>query len=179
MRALDTNADMAANTAENEIYDKYAAQMMDILSKEAQLENEQDKVVMSGEQARDLADRQDKDAFYTAKGEGLRNIGMTTANAGKQANEILTRNSQFNILNSMYEKFGINPTTGQVYGKLAKAMNLKDGDIPTPSAIDAYIKSGVDPRIKTKEDYYKIYGLTNPNPINNITVGTKGKGGKE
>ena len=179
MRALDTNADMAANTAENEIYDKYAAQMMDILSKEAQLENEQDKVVMSGEQARDLADRQDKDAFYTAKGEGLRNIGMTTANAGKQANEILTRNSQFNILNSMYENFGINPTTGQVYGKLAKAMNLKDGDIPTPSAIDAYIKSGVDPRIKTKEDYYKIYGLTNPNPINNITVGTKGKGGKE
>ena len=179
MRALDTNADMAANTAENEIYDKYAAQMMDILSKEAQLENEQDKVVMSGEQARDLADRQDKDAFYTAKGEGLRNIGMTTANAGKQANEILTRNSQFNILNSMYENFGINPITGQVYGKLAKAMNLKDGDIPTPSAIDAYIKSGVDPRIKTKEDYYKIYGLTNPNPINNITVGTKDKGGKK
>lgn len=180
MRALDTNADMAASKAENELYDSYATQMMDILSKEAQLENEQDRMVMQGEQARDLADRQDKDAYYTTKGQGLRDIGMTIANAGKQVNEIYGRNTQTNILNSMYENFGVNPVTGQVYGKVAKAMNLKDGDIPKPDAIEAFIKSGVDPRVKTKEDYYRLYGITDPNPMNIITTtGNKQSTSKE
>lgn len=180
MRALDTNADMAASKAENELYNSYATQMMDILSKEAQLENEQDRMVMQGEQARDLADRQDKDAYYTTKGQGLRDIGMTIANAGKQVNEIYDRNTQTNILNSMYENFGVNPVTGQVYGKVAKAMNLKDGDIPKPDAIEAFIKSGVDPRVKTKEDYYRLYGITDPNPMNTITTtGNKQSTSKE
>lgn len=180
MRALDTNADMAASKAENELYNSYATQMMDILSKEAQLENEQDRMVMQGEQARDLADRRDKDAYYTTKGQGLRDIGMTIANAGKQVNEIYGRNTQTNILNSMYENFGVNPVTGQVYGKVAKAMNLKDGDIPKPDAIEAFIKSGVDPRVKTKEDYYRLYGITDPNPMNTITTtGNKQSTSKE
>jgi hypothetical protein len=180
MRALDTNADMAASKAENELYNSYATQMMDILSKEAQLENEQDRMVMQGEQVRDLADRQDKDAYYTTKGQGLRDIGMTIANAGKQVNKIYGRNTQTNILNSMYENFGVNPVTGQVYGKVAKAMNLKDGDIPKPDAIEAFIKSGVDPRVKTKEDYYRLYGITDPNPMNTITTtGNKQSTSKE
>jgi hypothetical protein len=49
-----------------------------------------------------------------------------------------------------------------------------------PDAIEAFIKSGVDPRVKTKEDYYRLYGITDPNPMNTITTtGNKQSTSKE
>lgn len=184
MRALDTNADMAATGAENKVYDDYATQMINILGKEAQLENDQDRMVMQGEYQRDIADRQDKDAFSTAKGQGLRDIGMTVANAGKQVNDMKSRDTQFNLLGSMYENFGVNPMTGEISGRIAKALNIPEGSVLKPNEIQDAISNGkfksLGLDIKTVQDYYNKFGLTDPNPANNVistgrTTGTTTK----
>ena len=188
MRALDTNADMAGNDAENKAYDDYATQMINILGKEAQLENDQDRMVMQGEYQRDIADRQDKDAFSTAKGQGLRDIGMTVANAGKQVNDMKSRDTQFNLLDGMYENMDVNQMTGEISGRIAKALNIPEGSVLKPNEIQDAISNGkfksLGLDIKTVQDYYKKFGLTDPNPANNVislgrTTGTTTKqGGK-
>lgn len=82
IRALDLATDVNANKAQSDIYDNFSKQMMQLLSQQAGFENQQDQAVMAGEQARDLADRQDRDNYYTqlaqdiaTKGEGIQTIG--------------------------------------------------------------------------------------------------------
>lgn len=173
MRALDTNADMAGNDAENKAYNDYASQMVNILSREAQLENEQDRMVMEGEFKRDLADREDKDNFYSAKGQGLKDLGVTVANAGRQVNEALTRETTFNLLDGMYENMGITPT-GEIYGKVSKALKVPEGTVLKPNEIQDAISNGTFKKlgligINTIQDYYKKFGIPDPNPTNNYT----------
>lgn len=82
MRSLDLASQVAANQADSDIYDNFSRQMMQALSTQAGFESQQDQVVMGGEQARDLADRQDRDAYYSnlardisSKGEGIQTMG--------------------------------------------------------------------------------------------------------
>lgn len=82
MRALDLASEVNANRAEGDIYDNFSKQMMQMLSQQAGFENQQDQAVMTGEQNRDLADRQDRDNYYTqmaqdiaTKGEGIQTLG--------------------------------------------------------------------------------------------------------
>ena len=140
MRALDLAAQEQYDNQAESIYSNYANQMQNILSKEAQLENDRDAHVMQGEQARDLADRQDKDAFYKAKGEGLRNLGNTFANTGKQINQIQQRDVTYGLLGS--KDFGYDPSSGKVYGLAAQSLNLNPGDIVYPDRVKQAWDSG-------------------------------------
>ena len=101
-RALDLAAYSDINKRQSNVYGNFAQNMMNLISQEAQMKNQQDQIVMQGEQARDLADRADKDAFYTAKGQGLANIGATTAMVGKQFNDMMERDSTMDLYNNMY-----------------------------------------------------------------------------
>lgn len=90
-RALDLTVDANINNTKSQIFNQFAQAMQQIYGQEALLENQQDQVVMQGEQNRDLADRQDRDNYFSqlaqdiaTKGEGLQHIG-------KNVNEIKKR----------------------------------------------------------------------------------------
>lgn len=82
MRALDLISDSKINDAQGNVYQQYANQLMQMMAQKAHMENQQDQIVMQGDYQRDLADRQDRDNFYSqmaqdisTKGQGLQEIG--------------------------------------------------------------------------------------------------------
>ena len=105
LRALDTASDMNINQAQGDIYDTFSKQMMGLLSQQAGFENAQDSAVMQGEQNRDLADRQDRDNYYTqlaedisTKGEGIQTIGkMVNQNKANSMAEQAVNDSSINF----------------------------------------------------------------------------------
>lgn len=86
-RALDLASDVNTNNAQNDIYDNFSKQMMQLLSQQAGFENQQDQAVMTGEQQRDLADRQDRDNYYTQMAEDISTKGQGIQMMGKMFNE--------------------------------------------------------------------------------------------
>lgn len=109
VRALDIMTDMGYNSGMNAIYDNFSKQMMGNLSEQAQLENQQDSVVMQGEQDRDLADRQDRDKFYTQKGQDLVNLGTNLQGLGKNLNTHQENKDVVDLMGQL-SKYGLNFT---------------------------------------------------------------------
>ena len=105
MRALDLATDMGINSEQSKIFSNTASGMMNILGQESQLENDQDRMVMTGEQGRDLADRQDRDNFYSQLITGQKNIGETISQTGKDFNAIKTRNVSNKLVNGLSDYF--------------------------------------------------------------------------
>ena len=101
-RALDLAAFSATNKADADIYDNFAKQMMGLLSQQAGFENEQDRVVMGGEQNRDLADRQSRDNYFSQMAEDIATKGQGIQQIGKNLND--------NKANTMAEK-AVNDTS--------------------------------------------------------------------
>lgn len=175
LRALDLAAQENADAQGRSLYDSYASRMASTLAQEAGMENEQDRMVMQGEQARDLADRQDKDAFYTANGELLRNLGMSTAQAGKQVNQALERDAMYNLIDK--ENFGYDRTTGKIYGKAAQALSLPEGSKPSVYDVQkAWNKGTLQGMFKTlqeAQDYYAGLSMDRPDNLISTTTTTK------
>jgi len=135
LRALDLATDVNANEAQADIYDNFSKNMMDLLSKQAGFENQQDQAVMSGEQARDLADRQDRDNYYTqiaediaTKGQGIQQIGkMLNQNKYNTAAEQAVNDSSVNFQydNGVLTDKAGNPVMSQVeLEQAAKSMGI-------------------------------------------------------
>lgn len=106
MRATDLAIEQQANRAKTDVYDNFAQQMMQLLGQEANLENVQDQVVMGGEQARDLADRQDRDAFSTALAKNISTIGQGLQETGKDINAMKQDDVVMNLLQQL-SKYGL------------------------------------------------------------------------
>lgn len=106
MRALDLASTLQADTQATDIQDNYTRQLMNIFSQQAGMENQQDQVVMQGEAARDLADRQDRDNFSTQLGKDKANIGYGLQETGKDLNSI-KQNQVINNLLAELSKYGI------------------------------------------------------------------------
>ena len=102
-RALDLAADLNKNVAESDIYSNFANQMMSITGAEANMELAQDEAVMSGEEKRDLADRQDRDAYYTQRGIALANRGQGIQQIGKNLNVTELNKIKLKLLESLGE----------------------------------------------------------------------------
>jgi len=80
--------------------------MMSIMAQKAQMENQQDQVVMQGEQNRDLADRQDRDNFFTQMAQDIATKGQGLQETGYDINKIKERNVIDNLLKQL-SKYGI------------------------------------------------------------------------
>lgn len=104
-RALDLSVDMGTNQAEGDIFAAFANQMAGLFGQQASLENQQDSAVMSGEQQKDLADRQDRDNFYTQKGKDLSTMGQGIQQTGKDVNQLYQNEAMLKIVNQMSEFF--------------------------------------------------------------------------
>ncbi len=85
-RALDIAADENFDGAEANINNSFVQQMLQILGQKAGLENTQDQFVMQGEQQRDMADRADKDAYYTNRGADIANMSASGQKIAKDLN---------------------------------------------------------------------------------------------
>lgn len=88
VRAMDMATDMGTNQADQNIDLGYAKQVMDLLNKKAGVQSSIDQVVMGGEQAKDLANRQDRDNFYTQMGKDISTKGQGIQTIGKDMNQI-------------------------------------------------------------------------------------------
>jgi len=108
LRAGDLAVDLGANEADSQVNDQFAKAMFDVLSQKTQLEATQDQVVMTGEQQRDLADRQDRDNFYTQKATDIATMGTGLQQTGKDINDILKNPVYLNLLNEMSKYFNVN-----------------------------------------------------------------------
>jgi hypothetical protein len=113
MRALDLTVDNAISERQQSVYSAYAQQMMNILAQQAGMENQQDQVVMQGEQNRDLADRQDRDNYFSNMAQDIATKGTGMQKIGKDVNQMKTRNVTSNIMSELYPNFEISSMTGK------------------------------------------------------------------
>lgn len=111
LRALNMVTDSMSDKQMRDVYATYGDKLAAILTNEANMKNQIDQVVMQGEQARDLADRQDRDNFFKQHSADLQNMGQMYQAQGRMMNEILRRNQSMKSINQMskyfdYDKFG-------------------------------------------------------------------------
>nr|DAX41633.1 MAG TPA: hypothetical protein [Caudoviricetes sp.] len=111
LRALNMANDSMSDKQMRDVYATYGDKLAAILTNEANMKNQIDQVVMQGEQARDLADRQDRDNFFKQHSADLQNMGQMYQAQGRMMNEILRRNQSMKSINQMskyfdYDKFG-------------------------------------------------------------------------
>lgn len=123
LRALNLVTDSMANNTQAEIYNQFAQAMQGVLSQEAGMLNDRDAKVMQGEYMRDLADRQDRDAFFTNLGRDISTMGTGLQVTGKNLNAMKTRGVTSNLLNQMYNQFGVDAMTGEVKAKATEEIN--------------------------------------------------------
>jgi len=114
LRALDLATDANANNSRNQIYNQFAQAMQQIYGQEAALENDQDAKVMQGEYGRDLADRQDRDNYFSQMAEDIATKGTGLQHIGKNVNAIKERNVTSNIMDSLFPDFNMNAYSGKM-----------------------------------------------------------------
>jgi hypothetical protein len=114
LRSLDIATDVQAQKAKESVNNQFNSMMAGIFDKSAGMMNQQDQMVMQGEQGRDAADRADKDAYYSAMAKDIatKNTGMQYM--GKNVNEMKTRKVTGELLNKLSENFDVNAMTGEV-----------------------------------------------------------------
>ena len=129
MRAFDIATESNKNKAQRDAYNQFAQMIMGNLQQKAQLENIQDEAVMRGEERKNTANIQDKDAFRTNIGQDKTNIGKGITEMGKFLNKSKERDVMEALLESMYQYTGIDPMTGKLMGKGGKSPEdmVKDG----------------------------------------------------
>lgn len=122
-RALDLTVDANINDTKSKIFSQFAQAMQQIYGQEATLENDQDAKVMQGEYMRDLADRQDRDNYFSQMAQDIATKGTGLQHIGKNVNEIKTRNVTGKLMNQLYNNFGVNSMTGEVKAKATEELN--------------------------------------------------------
>jgi len=113
-RALDLTTDTNMNDTKSKIFNQFAQAMQDIYKQEAALENDQDVHVMQGEYNRDLADREDRDNYFSQMAQDIATKGTGLQNIGKNINEIKERNITSNVMDSLFPDFNMDIYTGKM-----------------------------------------------------------------
>lgn len=145
LRALDLATNLGAQRSKSQVYNEFTKLMQNIFAQEAGLENQQDQVVMQGEAQRDLADRQDRDNFYTQLARDISTKGAGLRKIGSDLNQIKSRNVTGEVLNQMYRNFGVNAMTGEI--KSVAEQDIANNSEKytqyeiTPSNFNSYIKN--------------------------------------
>ena len=116
VRATDFLTDMGTNQGDQNIDLSYANSVMDLLAKKSGLQSNIDQVVMGGEQAKDLANRQDRDNFYTQMSKDIATKGQGVQQMGKDMNDI-AMNPQVLALLQQLGKYVSYDAKGQLIAK--------------------------------------------------------------
>ncbi len=158
-RALDLSVDANINENKSNIYNQFAQQMMQILGQEAGMENQQDSMVMQGEQARDLADRQDRDNYYTQRGQDIVTKGYGLQKSAKDVNQIKQRDVQQEFMDNFFEYVKANGNTGKISQQ--EGIKISGDDMDTQLNGFDYSKASNPSTGKnyTKEEWSKLSEL--------------------
>lgn len=105
-RAMDLATDQNTNDATQQAYANFAQQMSGILGQQSQLENQQDHVVMRGEEGRGLRDIEDKDAHYTNMAANIVGMGEGIQQTAKDLNQAEQNKIMMAMLQQL-SKYGI------------------------------------------------------------------------
>lgn len=106
LRALNLATDSIFQNGKSDIFNNTAAQMMQLLGQEAQMENQQDQFVMRGEESRDLADRMDRDNYFSQMAEDIATKGRGIQQIGKDVNQVKQNDVMMNLINQL-SQYGI------------------------------------------------------------------------
>ncbi len=150
MRALDLAAQVQSDKQGNAVYDNYFKQLMGINSQESQLESMIDNKVMTGESVKNQADKDDQDAYYSAKAIDTATKGEGIQRIGKMLNDRKANTMAEKAVNDASSKYAYNGTNlvdksgttvlsaGQIDKGLAEANAKLPGDKQLTR--DEYIK---------------------------------------
>lgn len=127
LRALNLATDSAADKTKAGIYNQFSQLMQNIMQGEAQMMNNRDAQVMQGEQNRDDADRHDRDAYFAQMARDIASTGYGLQNIGSTLNQAKQRTTTNNLMNQMYEEFGVNSMTGQIKAKAIEEIQKNPG----------------------------------------------------
>lgn len=120
VRALNLATDAGVNNTKEETFNSFAEQMMSILGQQAGMENQQDQVVMGGEDVRDDRDRQDRDNYFSQLITGYKNNGQVMSETGRNLNQIKSNDVMQNLINQL-SAYGITvDANGQLSSKGTK-----------------------------------------------------------
>ena len=109
MRALDLASQAGANRLDMQAYAQEAQQIQHILGQEANLKQQIDQVVMSGEESRDLRDRDDKVNLLNMQTRADIAKGNMYSNIGKNINDLAENSAALNAMNDAYGNFKYTP----------------------------------------------------------------------
>lgn len=116
LRALNLATDQNVDNTRARIDDSFARNNMDALFRQANMENQQDRVVMEGERQRDLADRMDKDNYYTQVAANVASQGRGFQELGRDLNDIQRSNVMANLVNHLSRFFEVD-ANGNIVAK--------------------------------------------------------------
>jgi hypothetical protein len=114
-RALNIAGNQVANKARNDIYNNFAESTMKLLQGKSAMQQQIEGVKAQGLAGQDLANRQDRDSFYTSMGMHGADMGKLVNNFGKTTVNNEQNNAYLNLMAQM-TKHGINvdPLTGKI-----------------------------------------------------------------
>ena len=131
LRALNLATDSMADNTKSQIYNQFSQLMQSIMQEEAQMLNQKDLVVMQGEQNRDLADRADRDAYFSQLAKDIASTGYGIQNIGSTLNQAKQRDTTNNLMNQMYKNFGIDSMNGTIKAKATELVQSNPGFFAT------------------------------------------------
>ena len=126
-RALDIATDTGFNSAENDLLAKELQAIMGIEGNIANTQLDISGKKASGEQYRDVSDRQDRDAFYSNLAKDYVGVGEAVSRTGKALNQIKERDVKGDFMNMLFDNVEGNFMTG----KVSQKQNLFGDDINT------------------------------------------------
>ena len=124
-RALDIATDTGFNSAENDLLSKELQAIMGIEGNIANTQLDISGKKASGEQYRDVSDRQDRDAFYSNLAKDYVGVGEAVSRTGKSLNQIKERGVKGDFMNMLFDNVEGNFMTG----KVSQKQNLFGRDI--------------------------------------------------
>ena len=141
-RALDLTADANINDTKSKIFSQFAQAMQQIYGQEATLENDQDAHVMQGEYARDLADRQDRDNYFSQMAQDIATKGTGLQHIGKNVNEVKKRGVTQKQLDKQLDKM---MKSGEINADLIKQLrSIGQEDLAFALLLQGQMKSKKD-----------------------------------
>ena len=147
-RALDIATDTGFNSAENDLLAKELQAIMGIEGNIANTQLDISGKKASGEQYRDVSDRQDRDAFYSNLAKDYVGVGEAVSRTGKALNQIKERDVKGDFMNMLFDNVEGNFMTG----KVSQKQNLFGNDVNTQLK-DFDLKEGYKSFGISKEDW--------------------------
>lgn len=116
LRALNMATDQNVDNTRTRINDSFARNNANLLFQKANMQNQQDRVVMEGERQRDLANRMDRDNYFTQLSADTASQGRGFQEIGKDLNSIQKSSVMSNLINQLSNFFGVDEN-GKLFAK--------------------------------------------------------------